>query len=65
VSWNTEARWLAKAGAFSALLCAHVPCGIRICIEGWLSVFNILVVSGSLGCETLKKLLDVGIFVLM
>jgi hypothetical protein len=33
-----------KAGAFSALLRAHVPCDVRIGIEGCVTSFNFLVV---------------------
>jgi hypothetical protein len=61
------ARWLVKVCAFSALLRVHVPCGVRIGVEVCVNGFSFLVVfhSGVRGCETMKKLLDVCIFVLI
>jgi hypothetical protein len=42
--WNTEARCWTKACVFSALLHAHVPCNVRIGVEGCVPGFNFLVV---------------------
>jgi hypothetical protein len=60
------ALWLAKACAFSALHHAHVPCDVRIGVEVCVTVFRFFssfpqgVVGGSRGCETKKKLFNVG-----